>query len=158
MCNINPEHKKNVTYENGKKVLYLEILMAIYGCIESALRWYELYSRTSKDTGFTINPYYKCFANKEINWSQCTIVWYVDDNKVSPEEIKVVDEVIEMMKGHFGNLTVNRGNNHTFLGMSINVREDKKVEIEMKDQLLETINMFTDFENGNNRRGSYIAC
>ena len=44
MCKVNPEHAKNVVYENGKKILYMEILMAIYGCIESALRWYELYS------------------------------------------------------------------------------------------------------------------
>ena len=86
-----------------------------------------------KDEGFTINPYEKCVANKEINGSQCIIVWYVDDNKVSHEETKVVDEVIEMMKGHFGDLTVSRGNNHTFLGMNINVRKDKKVEIKMKD-------------------------
>ena len=39
MCNINPEHKKNVGYENGQKVLYMLVLRAIYGCIESALQW-----------------------------------------------------------------------------------------------------------------------
>ena len=48
MCKVNPEHAKNVVYENGQKVLYMEILQAIYGCIESALRWYELYSETLK--------------------------------------------------------------------------------------------------------------
>ena len=44
MCKVNPEHTKNVVMEKGKKVLYLEILRALYGCIESALRWYELYT------------------------------------------------------------------------------------------------------------------
>ena len=26
MCQVNPEHKKNVTYEKGRKVLYMEVL------------------------------------------------------------------------------------------------------------------------------------
>ena len=60
-------NKKNVIYENGKKVLYLEILQEIYGCIESLLRWYELYSETLMKEDSKINPYDKCVANKVIN-------------------------------------------------------------------------------------------
>jgi len=37
MCEVNPEYKDDVRYENGKKVLYLQILRALYGMIESAL-------------------------------------------------------------------------------------------------------------------------
>ena len=33
MFKVNLEHTKNVIVENGKKVLYLEILRALYGCI-----------------------------------------------------------------------------------------------------------------------------
>ena len=46
MCEVNPENEKNVIYENGKKVLYMEVLQGIYGCIGSALRWYELFTET----------------------------------------------------------------------------------------------------------------
>ena len=67
MCKVIPEHTKNVTTENGKKVLYLEILRALCGCIESALRWHELYSETLSKEGFVINQYDKCVANKTIN-------------------------------------------------------------------------------------------
>ena len=94
MCKVNPEHTKNVIYENGKKILYLEVLQAIYGCIESALRWYELYSETLCKEGFIINPYDKCVANKIINGKQCTIVWYVDDNKISHADPEVVTEIM----------------------------------------------------------------
>ena len=146
MCDINPEHIPNVTYERGKKVLYLEILQAIYGCLESSLRWYELYAETLQKEGFIINPYDRCVANKEINGLQCTIAWYVDDNKVSHKEKRVVDEIIELIKSHFGELSVSRGREQKFLGMNIKIREDKKIEIEMKDQLREAIDMFTDFE------------
>ena len=57
MCNVNPEYNKHIiTLKNGKRVLYLKVLRAIYGCIESALCWYNLYSDTLKNEGFTINP------------------------------------------------------------------------------------------------------
>jgi hypothetical protein len=42
MCEVNPEHLKSVRYESGKKTLYLRILKAIYGMVESALLWYDL--------------------------------------------------------------------------------------------------------------------
>ena len=142
MCKVNPEHIKNVIYENGKKVLYMEVLQAIYGCIESALRWYELFSETLVKEGWEINPYDKCVANKMINSKQCKIVWYVDDNKISHEDPNLVTEVIELMKTHFGDLTVTRGNKHRFLGMNITLHPKQKIEIEMKDQLQEAIDIF----------------
>ena len=52
MCDVNPEYKQHVTYEKGKKVLYLRVLRALYGCIESALLWYNLFTTTLKDLGF----------------------------------------------------------------------------------------------------------
>jgi len=55
-------------------VLYVRVLKAIYGMIESALRWYELFSSTLTDMGFIINPYAKCTANEIINGSQCTVI------------------------------------------------------------------------------------
>ena len=57
MCDVNPEYKKYVIEENGKRVLYVRILRVIYGCIESDLLWFELFSKTLKDLGFKINPY-----------------------------------------------------------------------------------------------------
>jgi hypothetical protein len=47
----------------------------------SALLWYELFSSALKGMGSEINPYDICVANKIIDGSQCTIVWYVDDIK-----------------------------------------------------------------------------
>ena len=74
------EYKADVHYENGKKVLYIQILRALYGMIESALLWSTLYTKVFHEERFEINPYDRCFANKIINGKQCTIGWYVDDN------------------------------------------------------------------------------
>ena len=53
-------------------------------------------------------------------------MWYVDDDKVSHVDDKVVTEVIDLMKGHFGDLTVTRGKTHHFLGMNMHIHDQKQ--------------------------------
>ena len=55
--------------KRGKRVkcLYVKVLRALYGCLESAFLWYQLYSETLKKLGFEINPYDRCVANKVID-------------------------------------------------------------------------------------------
>jgi hypothetical protein len=148
MCSVNPNYKQHVKVINGKKVLYLHVLRAIYGCIESALLWYELFSSTLQGMGFKINPYDKCVANMMVNGKQCTIAWYVDDNKVSHMDPSVVTKVIEKVEEHFGKMTVTRGKKHCFLGMNIILRDDKKIKIEMKDQVMDAIESFGEDIDG----------
>ena len=78
--------------------------------IESALLWYELYVSVLEDMGFEINTYDMCVSNKIINGKQCTLTWYVDDNKVSHVEQTVVDEVIDKIEKRFPRITVTKGN------------------------------------------------
>ena len=59
------------------------MLRAIYGCIESELLWYNIFSTILEGLVVEINPYDKCVANKVIEGTQCTISWYMDDNKLS---------------------------------------------------------------------------
>ena len=47
---------------------------------------------------FKINQHDYCVANAEIEGSQCTVCWYVDDNKISHINPKVVDQVIEKIE------------------------------------------------------------
>ena len=54
-----------------------------------------------------------------INGKQCTIVWYVDDVKVSHVDETVVSDIITFMQKEFGNLTITRGKKHQNLGMDI---------------------------------------
>ena len=115
MCKMSPEHPKNAFMKMVKKVLYLEVLQAIYVCIKSTLRWYESYSEILSKEGFVINPYDRCVANKTIIGKQCTVVWYVDDNKISYEDPEVITKVIQLIKNIPGDLTSTRGSKHRFL-------------------------------------------
>jgi hypothetical protein len=89
--------------------------------------------------GFVLNPYDLCVANKTINGKQCTIVWYVDDNKISHVDHNVVTEIIAKIEIRFGKVTVTRGKEHIFLGMKITLRADKTVKINMEDYVKEAI-------------------
>ena len=64
---LDPSLAEFVTYENGVKVLYVQLDKALYGCVQSALLWYELYSSTLIDMGFELNPYDMCVANSMID-------------------------------------------------------------------------------------------
>jgi hypothetical protein len=142
MCMVNTKYKPFVITENGKKVLYLQILKALYGCVRSALLWYELFSGTLKEMGFELNPYDPCVANKLINGKQCTIAWYVDDNKILHVDPSVVTDVIAKIEERFGKMTVTRGKQHVFLGMDIRFKDDGTLSIGMKGYIEEAIAEF----------------
>ncbi|GAX19772.1 hypothetical protein FisN_3Hu001, partial [Fistulifera solaris] len=115
MCKMNPKYEAFVAVEGGKRVLYVQLLKALYGCVCSALLWYEMFAGALQDMGFELNPYDTCIANKMINGKQCTIAWYVDDMKVSHVDPAVVTSVIEEIESRFGKMSVTRGSRHKFL-------------------------------------------
>ncbi len=45
-ADVNEKYRSHVVRENGKSILYVTVIRAIYGCIESALQWYKLFSGT----------------------------------------------------------------------------------------------------------------
>ncbi|GFH55456.1 hypothetical protein CTEN210_11932 [Chaetoceros tenuissimus] len=140
LCDIDPSYKEYVTIENGQKVLYVELLKALYGCVQSALLWYELFSGSLVDMGFELNPFDMCIANATINGSQCTVCIYVDDNKISHKELTVVKDIIAKLESKFGKMEVSFGDEHTFLGMKIKYnRKRRTVTVDMKEYLLEAI-------------------
>ena len=77
-------------------------------------------------------------ANKVINGKQCTVIFYVDNNKVSHEDSTVVTQVLDQIASHFGELSITRGTKHDFLGMNIEI-EDRKIYIDMYHQVEEAL-------------------
>ena len=52
-----------VVYEKGKKVLYLQVLRALYGMLMVALEWYKKIKADLERIEFKFNPYDGCVAN-----------------------------------------------------------------------------------------------
>ena len=139
MISVNPKYEIFVVMENGKPVLYLRLLKALYGCVQSALLWYNLFTSKLKERGFILNPYDPCVANCMIRGKQCTVGWYVDDTKISHVDPEVVTEIVEAIEENFGKMTVTRGKKHTFLGMDLTLNGDGTVTVAMSNYIREAI-------------------
>ena len=66
----------------------------------------------------------------------------MDDNKISDVDSKVVNQIITELEKKFGKMTVKRGKEHTFVGMSITFIGNGKVRLTMKSYLEEAIQAF----------------
>ena len=101
-------YKPFVQYENGAKILYCNVLRAIYGMLTSALVFYKQWRNDLLKRGYEINPYDPCVANKFINGKQHTVMWHVDDLKISHVDKKVNDEFIKWVDDLYGDDEIGR--------------------------------------------------
>ena len=129
-------YRKYVVTEGGQRVLYAELIKALYGTLRAALLFWRHLSKKLVDWGFSINPYDWCVTNKLVQGSQCTIVWHIDDLKISHIDSNAVDQVIGLLRDEFGQegpLTVTRGKIHDYLGMTLDFSIPQKDQIHMYD-------------------------
>jgi Reverse transcriptase (RNA-dependent DNA polymerase)/Zinc knuckle len=127
-------YRKYIQTEGGKLVLYVQLKKALYGTLRAALLFWRQLTTLLQEWGFTINPYDWCVANKTINGKQCTVLWHVDDLKISHVDPNVVTSIIDLFEKEFGGktpITINRGKIHDYLGMQIDYQQQGKVKITM---------------------------
>jgi len=74
------------------------------------------------------------------------MVWYVDDNKLSHKDSKVVDKVLAMVEKYFPGLVVERGQTLNFLGMELAFIGNKKVKVGVKKYLGGLVEDFVAFD------------
>ena len=110
MCKVNPSYIPFVTTEKGVPVLYMRLKKALYEYMQSAILWYDTFKDCLEGLGFKINPYDPCISNMKIDGSQCTICWYVHDNKISHKDLQIVAWVVLELEKKFGKMNVQRGN------------------------------------------------
>ena len=66
-------------YEKEHKVLYVQVLQAIYGMLTASLLWYLKFKKDLENIGFKFNDYDPCIANRMVNGNQHTVRFHVDD-------------------------------------------------------------------------------
>jgi hypothetical protein len=139
LAKISPEtYEEYVHHRRGQAYIYCKINVALYGTLKAALLFWKKLSKSLEARGFVINEYDWCVANKMINGTQCTIVWHVDDLKLSHIDPKVVDEIIASLQGEYGKIskmTVRRGKIHDYLGMTLDFSSPGSVAVSMEKYL-----------------------
>jgi hypothetical protein len=127
-----------VVIEGKEKVIYVELLKALYGTLRAARLFWEKLTGKLVDWGFTPNKYDGCVYNKMVNGKQITVVFHVDNVKLSCVDSTTVDWLIEQLDHEFGKetpLSKSRGKVHDYLGMIFDFTEAGVVSITMFDYI-----------------------
>jgi hypothetical protein len=129
------KYRTYMSKENGTQVLYFELQKALYSTLQATLLfWENLTEFLTMELGFTINPYDSCVVNKMIDGKQCTIVWHVDNLKLSHVKQSVLNDIADKLNVKYGQetpLVMHHGKIHDYLGMTIDYSEDGKVKFIM---------------------------
>jgi len=136
LCRCAPHiYRSYITYEDKIPVIYVEVLKAIYGLLESALLFYKKLRKDVERIGFKVNPYDPCVANMNVLGYQLTITWHVDDMKVSHKLTDIVDSFIDWIKMKYEDVTkvkASRGKIHDYLGVELDYSTPGEVKIQMR--------------------------
>jgi hypothetical protein len=150
LVELNPElYGPNVVYEKHRrnKVLYVQVMRAIYGMLEAAILWYKKFRGELEQKGFKFNPYDPCVAKRTEKGSQHTLLFHVDDVKSSHKDSKVNDQFDKWLQenyGEHGEVAIHRGKKHDYLGMELDFSEKGKVKIGMTEYIASMLEVFPE--------------
>ena len=140
-------YEEHVVFEKNRKVLYVQVLRAIYGMLNASLLWYKRFRSDLESIDFKFNPYDPCVANREKNGAQHTIRFHVDDIMSSHVNSKVNDKFAEWLNKAYGKhkpVEPTRGKIHEYLGMTFDFNVKGKVKIGMIDYVKSMIEDFPE--------------
>ena len=143
-----------MVFENGRKVLYVQVLRALYGMLIAALLWYKKFRSELESVGFEFNNYDACVGNRIVKGKQQTVRFHVDDLMSSHVDSKVNDEFLKWlneMYGEHGEVTATRGKVHDYLGMVLDFRTKGKMIVDMSKY---SRKMWRDFEEKYGKLGT----
>ena len=126
LCKMNSKYIPFVTVEGGIKVLYVQLIKAIYGCVQSALLWYKMFHQHLKHLGLS-----------SIHTTHASRTRTSTGNNVPLPGMSTIQKChmpsrqwsLAQIEERFGKITVNRGKEHVFLGTNIRYMPNGTAEI-----------------------------
>ncbi len=140
---ILPSLQKYVTLEG---TLYTKLLKALYGCVQSGQLWYMKIKKVLRREGYIVTPTDQCIFRKVSGSTICLLILYVDDILLFVNE-EEINQVEAFMQREFKWITVTRGNKQSYLGMSIEV-DNNRITVDMQyytQQLLQDFTHLTTY-------------
>ena len=129
LCSISKDFK---IYLRANGTILVQLEKALYGCIQSAVLWYDELSSTLEGLGYTKNPHDTCVFNKIREGQIDTILVYVDDLLLTSRSQVELHSVANALRSRYGGVTVKTGTQHDFLGISWDFRVPGEVSLRME--------------------------
>ena len=151
LLRINSSWKKYVVNIDNKitPTIYSDASKALYETVDaSKLFFKDLFNVLINELGFTRNPYNVCVINKKLNDKQATIVWHVDNLKISHAKAKILTSILDYLSVRYGGtmpLTISRGKIHKYLGMTFDYTKKGKVKVIRYDYIDGILDNITEF-------------
>ena len=133
-----------LVFEKGVKIVYVQVLKALYGMLIAALLWYKQFKTDLEQAGFKFNSYDPCVANRRVNGTMQTVKFHVDDLKSSHVDSRVNDNFLSWLNskyGKYGEVKATRGKTHEYLGMKFTYSDDGVI-VDMRDYVRSMIEDF----------------
>ena len=134
LIKLDPEMAK-FQLKNGSVIVELD--QALYGCIESAVLWYQELSSTMDTLGYTANPLDPCVFNCVRAHVQTTVAVYVDDLLITGNDAQSMAKLIDGLKKKYKELKVVTGKVHNYLGMVLDFTSPNYVSVSQAGMTLD---------------------
>eukprot|EP00804_Cyclotella_cryptica_P002014 CCRYP_007446-RA/>CCRYP_007446-RA protein AED:0.27 eAED:0.27 QI:0/-1/0/1/-1/0/1/0/152 len=120
--------------------------MSLYGLMRSALLFYKKLKKELENYVMVMNPYNMCIANKETEKGhQITVLWHVDDLKIScKDKYKVTKLICYLQKIYGEKMTVHQGGKGKYLGMYLDFTEPGVFQVDMSNYIKGILNEFPE--------------
>ena len=111
----------------------------------SALSFHLKLKEDLEGTGFAFNLHDVCAGNHMVDENQHRVCFHMDDLMSNHEDSKINDEFLEwlnQMHGECSKVMATRGNEPVCLGMNEMFKQDRSVEIDMKECIRNVLQEF----------------
>ena len=115
----------------GKPILHVKLQKSIYSYLNAALLFCEKLDRDIQMIKVVIKSYDPCVANKMVNGKQLTMIWHMDNLKLSHVYEREATRVIEGLEVIYAEMRVAQGKKCEYLGMGLDFSAEGKVNVIM---------------------------
>jgi hypothetical protein len=132
---------------NPNKTLVFKLNKAVYGHPASPKLWNQVISNCLKELNLKPNDYDECVFNGKILGADTTICNHVDDLLVTTKSKEALEEIYKVLKKKFINININEGSKINYLGMSIELKNNKVI-IKMEkiiNEITQNINGLSEY-------------
>jgi len=126
LISIDPTMRPFIKRDGG---LIVQLDKALYGCLESAVLWYDELCSSLNAIGFSRNDADPCVLNRTTDGTQDTIVVYVDDLMITSTSARNLNSITSHLKDRYRDLKITQGPTHNYLGMVMTFNKDRTVTI-----------------------------
>jgi hypothetical protein len=128
LCELDESHKEAVR-PDGTSVV--QLIKALYGCIESSKLWGEELTSALTSDGFTRNDQDPCVMNKTHDGNQVTVCFHVDDLLITCVSEVAIDDVVAKLRSRYGEVSYERSDKVSYLGIGLQFNVAGEVSLSM---------------------------